>query len=109
MDIRDETEINLPDLQIVFLEDVALLFVKTDAKPFVASDCSVDLLHRSVNLAPAFAVAGVCAWSPARSQIFPDASAVRPHGTNTDNSVWPCPPGRIPEPKRFCVKRFGVS
>lgn len=46
------------------------------------TSCSVDLLQRAVNLARAFAVGGVCAWSPALAQIFPDVSAVRPHGEN---------------------------
>lgn len=42
----------------------------------------MDLLQRAVNLATAFGVGGVCAWTPALSHIFPDASAVRPHGAN---------------------------
>lgn len=55
---------------------------------------------------PVFSVPG----PPALSQIVPDASAVRPPEANSgDNGVWPCAPGRIPQPKRFCVKRFGVS
>lgn len=42
----------------------------------------MNLLQRAVNLATAFGVGDVCAWTPALSHIFPDASAVRPHGAN---------------------------
>lgn len=57
--------------------------------------------------APAAGVGGVCARTPTLSQISPDASARKAsRGKQTDNSVWPRPGGRIPQPKRFCVKRF---
>lgn len=87
-DIRDAMEINTRSAESVSAECCPFIFWPDACNPLLHLIFIVDQLQIAGNVTAAFGAGAVGAWTPALSQIFPDASAVRPHGANRLTMVF---------------------